>query len=46
MKLINKILETIECLRWAQYAAHLARNGQISQAQACYTNRESVSRGL
>ena len=46
MKLINKILTTIECIRWANYAATLARNGQTQQAQACYTDREAVSRSL
>ena len=35
-KIIQKILDTIQWIREANYAATLARNGQIERAQAEY----------
>lgn len=36
MKIIKKIISFIQSMREAQYAATLARNGKIEEAQACY----------
>ena len=35
-KIIRKILDTIQWIREANYAATLARNGKIKEAQAEY----------
>ena len=35
-KLVQKILDTIQWIREANYAATLARNGKIKEAQAEY----------
>ena len=35
-KIIQKILDTIQWIREANYAANLARNGKIKEAQAEY----------
>ena len=36
MKFIRSILNTIQCIRQANYSATLARNGKIKEAQAAY----------
>lgn len=36
MKIIKSIVSFIQAIRKAQYAATLARNGKIKEAQACY----------
>ena len=45
-KLVQKILDTIQWIREANYAATLARNGQIKRAQDCYADRVGICRGL
>lgn len=35
-KIISKILDTIQWIREANYAATLARNGKIKEAQSSY----------
>ena len=46
MKIINAILNFIQSMREAHYAATLARNGKIKESQACYANAKGVCRGL
>jgi hypothetical protein len=46
MKLLKSILSIIQSLREANYAANLARNGKIKEAQACYADSKGVCRGL
>ena len=36
MSIITKIINFINAVRKANYAANLARNGKIKEAQACY----------
>lgn len=36
MSIINKIIIFINTIREANYAANLARNGKIKEAQSCY----------
>lgn len=35
-KIIKSILDTIQWIREANYAATLARNGKVKESQACY----------
>jgi hypothetical protein len=46
MKLINSILSFIQLIREANYAANLARNGKIKEAQDCYADNAGICRGL
>ena len=46
MKIINTIVGFIKALRHANYAANLARNGKIKEAQACYAEHKGICRGL
>ena len=46
MKIINAILNFIQSMREAHYAATLARNGKIKEAQECYADRVGICRGL
>ena len=45
-KIIQNILDTIQAIRKANYAADLARNGKTKQAQDCYADRVGICRGL
>jgi hypothetical protein len=46
MKVIKAILSFIQSMREANYAATLARNGKIKEAQDCYADRVGICRGL
>jgi hypothetical protein len=46
MKIIKSILNFIQSMREAHYAATLARNGKIKEAQDCYAENPGVCRGL
>ena len=46
MKIIHSILNFIQWIREANYAANLARNGKIKESQACYADAKGVCRGL
>ena len=46
MKIVKSILNFIVELREAQYAATLARNGKIKEAQACYADNQGICRGF
>jgi hypothetical protein len=46
MKIIHSILNFIQSLREANYAANLARNGKIKEAQDCYADKPGICRGL
>lgn len=45
-KIIRKILDTIQSIREANYAATLARNGKTKEAQNCYADSIGICRGL
>ena len=45
-KIIQNILDTIQWIREANYAANLARNGKIKESQACYADNQGICRGL
>lgn len=44
--ILKSILSFIQSMREAQYAATLARNGKIKEAQACYADHQGICRGL
>ena len=46
MKIIQAIVSFIQSMREANYAATLARNGKIKEAQDCYADRVGICRGL
>jgi hypothetical protein len=46
MKLLSSIWNFIVAVREANYAANLARNGKIKQAQSCYADSKGVCRGF
>lgn len=46
MKIINTIINFIKAIRQANYAANLARNGKVKEAQACYADAKGICRGL
>ena len=46
MKLIQSVLSFIQSIREANYAANLARNGKIKEAQDCYADNPGICRGL
>lgn len=43
---MKSILNFIKALRHANYAANLARNGKIKEAQACYADNDGTLCGL
>ena len=45
-KILNTIWEFFMEVANARYAADLARNGKIKEAQDCYANRVGICRGL
>jgi hypothetical protein len=46
MKIIHAIVDFIQSIREANYAANLARNGKIKESQACYADNQGICRGL
>mgnify|MGYP003349185999 FL=1 len=46
MKIINAIVCFIRGIREANYAANLARNGKIKEAQSCYADSKGICRGF
>ena len=46
MKFINAIINFINTIREANYAANLARNGKVKEAQDCYADSKGICRGL
>ena len=45
-KLLNSIWTLLCEIGQAKYAAELARNGKIKEAQACYADNAGICRGL